>query len=197
MMTTPPTSKAIPTGNSFSGNFQCSLSKISPPTAVIPNASATFFTYSRAAASCAASNIFNTRSLNNGITATTAELWITMLKRSDCRGNHFSAINRCPVEDMGRNSVIPSMIPKKIIASQSGTRCTKAKIRLLTSNLFPSPTNSKPARARAKNPAPESRSSSRAPRNPAFCVNIFPHLQVCCRACPKKFAKMSRSRPAC
>ena len=158
MMTTPPTSKAIPTGNSFSGNFQCSLSNISPPTAVIPNASATFFTYSRAAASCAASNIFNTRSLNNGITATTAELWITMLKRSDCRGNHFSAINRCPVDDMGRNSVIPSMIPKKMIASHSGTRCTKAKIRPLTSNLFPSRNNSKPARARVKNPAPESRS---------------------------------------
>jgi len=43
-----------------------------------------------------------------------------MLKRSVCRGNQFSKMSRWAVEEMGRNSVIPSMIPRMIIAIQSG-----------------------------------------------------------------------------
>src|SRR5882762_1127144 len=60
--------------------------------------------------------------------------------------NHFaairplSAINRWPVEEMGMNSVIPSMIPRMMTAIQSGIGCLDAKMRRLTSakgTLFP------------------------------------------------------------
>jgi len=56
-------------------------------------------------------------------TATAVPDWITTLKRSDWRGSNpvFSTRSRWPVEETGRNSVMPSMIPRAITAAQSGT----------------------------------------------------------------------------
>jgi len=42
------------------------------------------------------------------------------IEELDCRGNQCSAISRCAVEETGRNSVIPSMIPRMITAKNSG-----------------------------------------------------------------------------
>src|SRR5436309_16115422 len=45
---------------------------------------------------------------------------MTTLNKSVCRGNQRSAIKRWPVEEIGKNSVIPSMIPSKMTLTQSG-----------------------------------------------------------------------------
>ena len=43
-----------------------------------------------------------------------------MLNKSLWCGSQRSAISRWPVEEIGKNSVIPSMIPSMTIANQSG-----------------------------------------------------------------------------
>src|SRR5881409_1652039 len=58
---------------------------------------------------------------------------MTTLNRSLWRGSHRSAISRWPVEEMGINSVIPSMIPKIMTAIQSGIGWLDGKSRRLTS----------------------------------------------------------------
>src|SRR5882724_10285313 len=58
---------------------------------------------------------------NSGSTAITAPHWMTMLNRSDfstCKRR--SATRRCPVEETGMNSVIPSTTPRMRLISQSG-----------------------------------------------------------------------------
>src|SRR6185436_2499584 len=63
---------------------------------------------------------------------------MTMLKRSSLTRSggiwsQRSAINKWPVDEIGRNSVIPSIIPKIIAAIQSGIRWLDAKLVRLTS----------------------------------------------------------------
>src|SRR5262245_54970921 len=75
------------------------------------------------------------RFANAKITANTAPLWITTLKSSVGLTSSFrprSANKRCPVDDTGRNSVTPSMIPKRMTV-QFVTARLEGKSALLTS----------------------------------------------------------------
>src|SRR5437762_13836831 len=64
------------------------------------------------------------------MTASTAPHWITVTNRSLlCRPSHWSTSRMCPVDEIGRNSVIPSTIPSTTTASQSGTRVVRRKIQ--------------------------------------------------------------------
>src|SRR5581483_10480647 len=73
------------------------------------------------------------RSGKSGSTAITAPPWITTLKRSLWCGSQCSAMSRWPVEEMGRNSVIPSTIPSMTAVIQSGMRPLERKTPRLTS----------------------------------------------------------------
>src|SRR5882757_7157944 len=57
---------------------------------------------------------------------------MTTLNRSVWRGNQRSAISRWPVDDTGRNSVIPSIIPSRTTANEIGIRCKNEKTRGFT-----------------------------------------------------------------
>src|SRR5579884_634819 len=68
------------------------------------------------------------------MTATTAPLCITTLNNSVCAGSQCSAINKWPVDEIGRNSVIPSMIPRMTILNhKGGIRTLEAKTKQKTS----------------------------------------------------------------
>jgi hypothetical protein len=66
---------------------------------------------------------WRTRAEKAKSTARAAPDWMVMLNRSDCWGSQweFSARSRWPVDEMGRNSVTPSMMPRMQTASQAGT----------------------------------------------------------------------------
>ena len=56
------------------------------------------------------------RSRNSGSTASTAPDWMTMLKRSLSRWPiNFSTSNKWPVEETGKNSVMPSTTPATVV----------------------------------------------------------------------------------
>src|ERR1700722_20405631 len=67
------------------------------------------------------------------MTAMTAPDWMTTLNRSDWWGSQCSTIRRGPVEETGRNSVIPSIMPKIMMLMKSGIRCLEGKFAPVTS----------------------------------------------------------------
>src|SRR2546425_9207359 len=59
---------------------------------------------------------------------------MTTLNKSVCRGNQRSAISKWPVEETGRNSVIPSIIPSRMTVIQSGIhRRNREKFQMTSS----------------------------------------------------------------
>ena len=76
----------------------------------------------RRARRCSRKKNCRSRARKIGSTARTAPLWITTLNNCVCRGIQCSAISKCPVDETGRNSVIPSIIPNKTTEIQTGIR---------------------------------------------------------------------------
>src|SRR6185437_12267351 len=53
------------------------------------------------------------------VIARIAPAWMPTLNRSERAPSQCSAINRCPVEEIGRNSVMPSMMPRMMTFRRS------------------------------------------------------------------------------
>src|SRR6201989_3317170 len=118
------------------------------------------------------------------VTARIAPAWMATLNRSDRAPSQRSAMSRWPVLDMGRNSVIPSTIPRRMALISSFTRGT---FRWETAPYF-----SRSGSRRA--PAPV---TPRCPSGSAPCArHVLARNQGPCGAGPQNMSRAGRA-PTC